>query len=127
MPVSLPGGKELLGKKHRPGGPFAQTLRVISAEGSGPGGGDPPDRPYKELTQAQSESAVPARPMKWKSPHGFCPEDPCPRAWHPVEEHLWVAPISIRFKHFPSFQASGFTGSHGSGVVDKKASRSGPL
>jgi hypothetical protein len=24
----------------------------------------------------------PAWSMKWKPPHGFCPEGPCPRAWH---------------------------------------------
>jgi len=23
----------------------------------------------------------PARSMKWKPLHGFCPEGPCPRAW----------------------------------------------
>jgi hypothetical protein len=22
--------------------------------------------------------------MKWKMPHDFCPEAPCPRAWHPL-------------------------------------------
>jgi hypothetical protein len=30
----------------------------------------------------------PARSMKWKPPHGCCPEGPCPRAWHQIEGHL---------------------------------------
>jgi len=26
--------------------------------------------------------------MKQEPPHGFCPEGPCPRAWHGTEGHL---------------------------------------
>ena len=33
---------------------------------------------------------LPARSMKWKPPHDFCPEGPCPRACHPPEGHLSV-------------------------------------
>jgi hypothetical protein len=50
--------------------------------------------------------------MKWKPPHGFCPEGSCPRAWHPVEGRLSVAPISMGFERFIVFHASGSTGGH---------------
>jgi len=30
----------------------------------------------------------PAWAMKWKLPHGFCPEGPCPRAWHQRKKAL---------------------------------------
>jgi len=59
-----------------------------------------------------SSEGWPARSMKWKLPHDFCPEGPCPRAWHPTSGHLSVVPISIRFEWFPVFQGSGSTGGH---------------
>jgi hypothetical protein len=54
----------------------------------------------------------PASSMKWKPPHGFCAEGPCPRAWHPIEGHLSPVPISIRFERFTVFHTSGSAGSH---------------
>ncbi|KPK87478.1 MAG: hypothetical protein AMJ94_16875 [Deltaproteobacteria bacterium SM23_61] len=30
----------------------------------------------------------PAWSREWKPPHGFCPEGPCPWAWHQSEGHL---------------------------------------
>jgi hypothetical protein len=54
----------------------------------------------------------PARTMKWKPPHDFCPEAPWPRAWHPVEDHLSVRLISIRLEWFPVFHTRGSSGGH---------------
>jgi len=82
-----PGGKGIACGKHRPGEPFSQTLRLTSAEGSGPWG-DPPDRPYDVLTQAQGSGAVPARSMESRVPHNFCMPCPCPRAWRTTGVHL---------------------------------------
>ena len=87
MPGLWPGGKDLGRKKHRPGWPSSRRHRPASAENGGLYG-DPPGRPYRESTQRLDYSAVPARAMKWKPPHGFCAQGPCPRAWHPVEGHL---------------------------------------
>jgi hypothetical protein len=42
----------------------------------------------EENTFIGDSNGWPARPMKWKAPHGFCAEGPCPRGWHPIEEHL---------------------------------------
>jgi hypothetical protein len=94
-----PGGKELPGKKHRPGGPFSRRLRPASAECGGLFG-RPAGRPYLERTPSSEVQKVgppctilgtgPAWTVKWKLPHGFCPEGPCPRAWHQAEGHLSV-------------------------------------
>jgi hypothetical protein len=50
--------------------------------------------------------------MKWKPPHDFCGQGPCPRAWHPMEGHLSGVPISIRFERFTVFHTSGSAGGH---------------
>jgi hypothetical protein len=52
----------------------------------------------------------PARSMKWKPPYDFCPEGPCPRAWHQTEGPLSVARLSIHFERFTFFHASGYAG-----------------
>ncbi len=96
-----PGGKDLLGKKHRPGWPSSRRLGPASAGCGGPIGrpdfGDlsrAAGRPYPEKTlYIYGSTGWPAWSMKWKPPHSFCPEGPCPRAWHSVENHLSVAPF----------------------------------
>ena len=50
---SWPGGKGVARRKHRPGEPFSQGLRSISAERGEPVG-DPPDRPYADSTRGLS-------------------------------------------------------------------------
>ncbi len=87
MPELWHGGKGIACRKHRPGEPFSQTLRRISAKGSGPWG-DPPDRPYKESTKEIDLGTLPARSMESKAPHDFCMQCPCPRAGHQRECYL---------------------------------------
>jgi hypothetical protein len=84
-----PGGKGLAGRKHRLGEPFSQMLRSASAKGGGPVG-DPPDRPYTDLTRGHASCAVPARSMESKTSHGFCAQGPCSRARHRREGQLQV-------------------------------------
>jgi hypothetical protein len=52
-----------------------------------------------------------------------------PRAWHPTEGHLQMAPNSIRFERFPVFQAFGFSGGHDSvpSFLAKKPEVTNPL
>jgi len=88
MPEMRPGGKGIACKKHRPGELFSQTLCLTSAKGSGPWG-DPPDRPYKELTQAQGSGTLPALSMESKAPHDFCMQCPCPRPGPGGSRTLW--------------------------------------
>jgi hypothetical protein len=52
-----PGGKELVRKKHRPGGPSSRRLRAASAGCGGPIG-RPAGRPYKERTPSLGVRAV---------------------------------------------------------------------
>jgi hypothetical protein len=60
----------------------------------------------------EGSNGWPARAMKGKPPHDFCPEGPCPRAWHRTGGYLSVAPISIRFERFTVFHTSGSAGGH---------------
>jgi hypothetical protein len=100
-----PGGKELLGKKHRPGWPSSRRLQPASA-GCGGRNGRPDfvelpsglslrvedsraaGRPSNGISMSLGKNGSPARPMKWKLPHDFCAEGPCPRAWHEIEGHF---------------------------------------
>ena len=52
-----PGGKELPGKKHRPGWPSSWRLRPTSAACGGPNG-RPAGRPYKERTPSSEVQRV---------------------------------------------------------------------
>jgi len=69
MLLLWPGGKDLPGKKHRPGWPFSRNLWPASA---GWGGliGRPAGRPYPEriLSMGRPEG-WPSWSMKWKPPH----------------------------------------------------------
>jgi len=83
-----PGGKELQGKKHRPGWPSSGRLQPASA-GCGGRNGRPDfgelsraaGRPYNGISLSLGKNGSPARPMKWKLRHDLCAEGPCPRAW----------------------------------------------
>jgi hypothetical protein len=59
---------------------FRRRRRAEGATGRSP--------PLEENTFLGGLDGWPARSMKWKPPHDFCPEAPCPRAWHPTEVHL---------------------------------------
>ena len=59
---SWPGGKGVARRKHRPGEPFSQGLRSISAERGEPVG-DPPDRPYADSTRRLSLALC--SPVPW--------------------------------------------------------------
>jgi len=66
--------------------------------------GRPGGRPYPEKTLfPEGSGGWPAPSMEPKPPHDFCPEGPCPRAWHPTEGHLSAGPHSIRLERFPVF------------------------
>jgi hypothetical protein len=83
MLESWPGGKKLLRKKHRPiefqiSNCGFRILKIIFFN------------PHSAIYNPQFRG--PARAMKWKLPHAFCVEVPYPRAWHPVEGRLRVAP-----------------------------------